>query len=144
MRKLCYLMLLLAWQAHAETYKWKDKDGQVQYGSNPPLGTKTEPVSTIGAGNVKLEKNIIRLDDVDALPYLTKNPEQGRKAYMEYLAAAPAKLFVACANGKYMTVRKPASSYDALRKLLPNVQGYDAGLCHPYAFNDEVVWNRKK
>ena len=81
MRKLCYVLLLLALQAHAETYKWKDKDGNVQYGSNPPLGTKTEPVSTIGAGNIKVERNVIRLDDVDALPYLTKNPEQGRKAY---------------------------------------------------------------
>ena len=27
MRKLCYVLLLLALQAHAETYKWKDKDG---------------------------------------------------------------------------------------------------------------------
>ncbi len=145
MRKLPLILLLLAINTQAETYKWKDKDGSVQYGSNPPLGVKTEPVSAAApSGNKDNAKNVIDINDVDALPYLSKNTEAGRKAYQEFLAAPPAKLFVACSNGKYFTVKKPASSYDALYKYMKEVQGFDASLCHPYAFNDEVVWNRKK
>lgn len=145
MRKLSLMLLLIALNASAETYKWKDKSGNVQYGSTPPLGVKAEAVTTAASSGKKdEEKNVIDLNDVDALPYLAKNPETGRKAYQEFLAAPPAKLFVACSNGKYFTVKKPASSFDALYKHMQKVEAYDASICHPYAFNDEVVWNRKK
>lgn len=145
MRKLCYILLLLTLHAQAETYKWKDKNGNVQYGSTPPLGTKVEPVSAAkSSGNKGSAQGVISVNDVDALPYLSKNAEAGRKAYQEFLSAPPAKLFAACSNGKYFTVKKPASSYDALYKHMKDVEGFDASLCHPYAFNDEVVWNRKK
>ncbi len=145
MRKFCCLLLLLALQAHAETYKWKDKNGNIQYGNNPPLGTKAEPVSAAApSGNKNNAQSVISVNDVDALPYLSKNAEAGRKAYQEFLSAPPAKLFAACSNGKYFTIKKPASSYDALYKYMQKAEGYDTGLCHPYAFNDEVVWNRKK
>ena len=39
---LIFLMaLMLAGTAHAQLYKWVDKDGKVRYGDSPPPGAKT-------------------------------------------------------------------------------------------------------
>lgn len=145
MRILCWLCLLLTLNVQAETYKWKDKNGSWQYGSTPPLGVKAETIRAAADPNSNAQpKTIIHVDDVDALPYLTKNTDGGRKAYQEYLAAKAPKLFVACANGKYYNASGEKVNYDILLERIRKIPDYNANACHPYAYNSEVVWNRKK
>ncbi len=48
---LIFLMaLMLAGAAHAQLYKWVDKDGKVRYGDSPPPGAKTSALKAPQGG----------------------------------------------------------------------------------------------
>ena len=44
MRHLLLILVLAAWPAWAQIYKWVDEKGRVQYGEKPPAGAKSAPL----------------------------------------------------------------------------------------------------
>ena len=131
--RLAALLLVVAWSAHAETYKWVDDKGRVNYSNTPPPSAagKTKRVSAVE----------------DRVSVYQTNPayEQYLRRRAEQIAArqeaewAERQRYLVAAQAAY-----PASPYQGMSSSYPDYYGYATYLPAAYVVGTARNRNRNR
>ena len=98
------------------------------------IGMPTEELYTVTAQPQMPKSDFARLDDVDAVPFLTEN---GRKGYREYLARMTPRAFAVAPNGAWCWAEE---GEDPDARALATCEKKGGQPCKLYSIDDNIVW----
>ena len=101
------------------------------------VGMPTEEVYAVGAAPSLARSNFAKVDDIDAVPYLT---EQGRAAYREYLSKMTPRAFAVSPSGAWCWAEE---GEDPDARALATCARKSNQPCQLYSVDDYVVWQDK-
>jgi len=97
----------------------------------------TQEIYAVGAPPVIPKSNFARIDDIDAVPYLS---EGGRAAYREYLAKLTPRAFAVSPSGAWCWAEE---GEDPDTRALATCASKSKQPCQLYSVDDYVVWQEK-
>ena len=101
------------------------------------VGMPTAEIYTVGRAPSLPRTNFARVDDIEAVPYLT---ESGRAAYRQYLEKMTPRAFAVSPSGAWCWAEE---GEDPDIRALTTCSGKSKQPCHLYSVDDYVVWQGK-
>jgi dienelactone hydrolase len=101
------------------------------------VGMPTEEIYAVGQAPSLPRSNFARVDDIDAVPYLSEN---GRAAYREYLAKMTPRAFAVSPSGAWCWAEE---GEDPDSRALATCARKSKQPCQLYSVDDYVVWPAK-
>jgi len=102
------------------------------------IGMPTEVVVDVAAPPTPPRTDYARLDDVDAVPFLS---EHGRRAYREYLSKMTPRAFAVSPSGGWTWAEE---GEDPDGRALATCSAKSKDPCRLYSVDDYVVWNGER
>jgi hypothetical protein len=99
------------------------------------IGMPTDERYTVTAQPQVPKSNYARLDDVDAVPFLTEN---GRNGYREYLARMTPRAFAVSPNGAWCWAEE---GEDPDARALATCEKKGGQPCKLYSVDENIVWH---
>jgi dienelactone hydrolase len=101
------------------------------------VGMPTEEVVAVGPAPALPRTDFARLDDIDAVPFLTEN---GRAAYREYLSKMTPRAFAVSPSGAWCWAEE---GEDPDARALATCGEKSKQPCQLYSVDDQIVWRGK-
>jgi dienelactone hydrolase len=101
------------------------------------IGMPTEERYTVTAQPQVPKSDYARLDDIDAVPFLTEN---GRNGYREYLARMTPRAFAVSANGAWCWAEE---GEDPDARALATCEKKAGQACKLYSVDENIVWHNE-
>ena len=111
---------------------WRDTEGFLKQ-----IGMPTDERYTVTAQPRVPKSDFAKLDDVDAVPFLTEN---GRNGYREYLARMTPRAFAVSPNGAWCWAEE---GEDPDARALATCEKKGGLPCRLYSVDDNIVWHNE-